>query len=140
MNMYEYVKIEPTKGLDPKGLDYIEIIGTAVYWIVEEDGFWYNPDVVRHYIGEYVPPSPTYVGSRGEIILTERMGGGTIPVNAIYEEGNFWLNYPDISDMSTSEQQWYIQSYLNHAAGIEVVKPSFDIPFYILELEEIMRC
>ncbi len=106
-NLYGYCGSMPVRYYDPAGLDYVSVTGSGVYWTVEEDGFWYNPDGTHHLIGTF--------NEDGSVALRPPYGSGTAALHDLEQASdNFWNLYPDISNASHGTQQTYISSALQN--------------------------
>ena len=128
--VYVYESENPYNGVfvyvqSPLGLDYVKTEGNDVYWVIQKDGFWYNPDVKSVHIGTVAD---------GNVTLNDNMGGGQASLKVLKKYADkFWdrpgaeslVLAPDISGWSTSSQDWAIKDYIQHYArdyGYAVLK------------------
>lgn len=51
MNLYRYTGNKAPNEADPSGLDYIKSSDADVFWVVEENGRLWNPNIRRVKIG-----------------------------------------------------------------------------------------
>lgn len=116
------VPVASARYIDPRGTDAVEVHGGRAYWVVEENGYFYNPDVRRVEIGsvQQVGGRQTSRGTRGrftQIVLNQEFGGGTVRLSAAKTQASrLWREYSDISGWSPADQNRIIQANLNRVA------------------------
>ena len=105
---------DPVNNIDPLGLDYVSVEGGNVYWNVEEDNFFYNPDVNRFLIGSVAD---------GTVAFDQAFGGGSASLDVLKKYANrFWdrpvsgsvMDPTDISSISADVQRGIVEDYLQH--------------------------
>jgi hypothetical protein len=112
-------------GIDPLGLDYIDVNDSGdVYWVVQYDG-WLNKDVRRINIG-VAPLKSSWLGYStsftGEVKLNANMGGGSVKLEHFKSiASKFWgrggtgaLNPEDISGLEAWEQNSVVSDFIDH--------------------------
>ena len=96
-NLYAYCGGDPVNRWDPSGLDYVDVANGEAFWVIEKDGWAYDPDVKRVKIGSV---------SGGMVNVDSDWGGGTADLAALKSfAGAFWNEYPDISGQSWNAQR-----------------------------------
>jgi len=116
--MAEYVGKNPYNGedvyvLSPLGLDYVTTEGNNVFWMIEKDSFWYNPDVRKILVGTV---------SGGEVAFNKTFGAGTGSLDLLKKYAEHFWERPgivfslaaDISGEIAPIQDLTIKDYIQH--------------------------
>ncbi len=94
--LYEAFGSNPARFTDPMGTDYVRVDGRDVFWVIEEDGSLYNPDVRAVPVGRVFD---------GKALLDETWGDGHVRLTELATAANrFWNEYPDISGLPRKSQ------------------------------------
>ena len=100
--------------VDPSGLEYIAVRGNTVYWVVEENGYLYNPDIEWVRVGRL----------KGKTVyFDKKMGGGRASLAALKRQASrFWNEYGDISKLAKGARRHPIRGAIDRVRSGRLIK------------------
>ncbi len=110
-NLYRSVNNGPTNATDPSGMDFIEVRGGRVFWVIEEDGI-VNWNVGEKEIGMVSGRSVYFHGHWRGIL-------GSVPLDALKKAvANLWNEgYGDISGLSREQRDLIMRAVIIRVFG-----------------------